>query len=71
MMVKFIINYFWLDANACSQIAKSVLEMLGSDRACDGGAVLLQKRIKCRCATLLHELHDIGGGLGARPSKKE
>ena len=38
MMVKFIINYLWHDADACSQIAKSVLKVLSSDETCDGGA---------------------------------
>ena len=37
MMVKFIINYLWHDADACSQIAKSVLKVLSSDGTCDGG----------------------------------
>jgi hypothetical protein len=31
MMVKFIINYLWHDADACSQITKSMLKVLGSD----------------------------------------
>ena len=49
MMVKFIINYLWYDADACSQIAKRMLKVLSSDGTCDGGAswflLLLQERI--------------------------
>ena len=40
--------------------------MLGSDRACDGGAswvlLLLQERIEYSYNALLYELHDLGGG---------
>ena len=38
MMVKFIKNYLWHDVVAFSQIAKSVLKVLSSDGACNGGA---------------------------------
>ena len=65
MMVKFIINHLWHDADACSQIAKSVLKVLSSDGTCDGGAswflLLLQERIEYSCATLIRKLHDLGG----------
>ena len=64
MMVKFIINYLWHDADACSQIAKSVLKVFSSDGTCDGGAswfLLLQERIEYSCATLIRKLHDLGG----------
>ena len=65
MMVKFIINYLWHDADACSQITKSVLKVLTSDGTCDGGAswflLLLQERVEYSCATLISKLHDLGG----------
>ena len=65
MMVKFIINYLWHDADACSQIAKSVLKVLSFDGTCDSGAswflLLLQARIEYSCATLIRKLHDLGG----------
>ena len=65
MMVKFIINYLWHDADACSQIAKSVLKVWSSDRTCDGGAswflLILQERVEYSCATLICKLHDFGG----------
>ena len=63
MMVKFIINYLWHDADACSQIAKSVLKVLSSDGTCDGGAswflLLLQDRVEYSCATLIYKLHNL------------
>ena len=72
-MVNFIINYFWHDADACSQIAKSVLKVLSSDGTCDGGAswflLLLQERVEYSCATLLCELHDLGGGQASLVTK--
>src|SRR6185437_14360959 len=65
MMVKFIINYLWHDADARSQIAKSVLKVLSSDGTCDGGAswflFLLQERIEYSCATLICKVHDLSG----------
>ena len=65
MMVKFIINYLWHDANACSQIAKRVFKVLSSDGTCDGRAswflLLLQERVEYSCATLIHKLHDLDG----------
>ena len=65
MMVKFIINYLWHDADACSQIAKSVLNVLSSNGTCDGGAswflLLLQKRIEYSCATFTRMLHNLSG----------
>ena len=68
MMVKFIINYLWHDADACSQIAKSVLKVLSSDGTCDGGAswflLLLQERVEYSCAILTRKLHDLGGRQG-------
>ena len=67
MMVKFIINYLWHDADACSQIAKSVLKVL-SDGTCDGGTswflLLLQETVEYSCATLTRKLHDLGGRQG-------
>ena len=67
MMVKFIINYLWHDADAFSQITKSVLKVLSSDGTCDGGAsrflLLLQERVESSCATLTCKLHDFGGRL--------
>ena len=65
MMVKFIINYLWHDADARSQIAKSVLKVLSSDGTCDGGAswflLLLQERVEYSSARLICKLHDLGG----------
>jgi len=65
MMVKFIINYLWHDADACSQITKSMLKVLSSDGTCDGGAswflLLLQERVEYSCATLTCKLHELGG----------
>ena len=65
MMVKFIINYLWHDADACSHITKSVLKVLSSNGTCDGGAswflLLLQERIEYSCATLIRKMHDLGG----------
>ena len=59
MMVKFIINYLWHDADACSQIAKSVLKVLSSNGTCDGGAswflLLLQERIEYSYSTLIRK----------------
>ena len=64
-MVKFIINYLWHDADACSQIAKRVLKELSSDGTWDGGAswflLLLQERVEYSYATLFCKLHDLGG----------
>ena len=66
MIIKFIINYLWHDADTCSQITKSVLKVLSSDGTCDGGTswfllLLLQERIEYSCATLIRNLHDLGG----------
>ena len=65
MMVKFIINYLWHGADACSQIAKSMLKVLSSDETCDGAAswflLLLLKRVEYSYATLFCKLHDLGG----------
>jgi len=65
MMVEFIINYLWHDADACSHIAKSVLKVLSSDGTCDSGAswflLLLRERIEYSCATLIRKLHDLRG----------
>ena len=65
MMVEFIINYLWHDADACSHIAKSVLKVLSSDGTCDSGAswflLLLQEGVENSCATLICKLHDLSG----------
>ena len=62
-MVKFIINYLWHDADACSQITKGLLKVLSFDGTCDGGAswFLLHEMIEYSCATLIRKLHDLGG----------